>query len=161
MTSSLQGRRELLLRLFDHARWANEEVYKALQGADSVPEKVLTLLSHLASSEKVWLERLNGRDTSGLKIWPEITLEDCEQFLRENAEKYKEYLSRLSDGELDTLITYRSSQGVEYSTYALDILNHVALHGSYHRGQIMTHLRLNGEEPVGTDYILFARADRL
>jgi uncharacterized damage-inducible protein DinB len=39
-----------------------------------------------------------------------------------------------------------------------DILLHVALHSSYHRGQIAAAVRAAGVTPVNTDFITFARA---
>jgi uncharacterized damage-inducible protein DinB len=159
MTTQSPSRRDQLLRLFSHARWANEEIYKALQGAGSVSEKLITLFGHLLSAEKVWLERLNLRDSSALSIWPMYRLEDCEPLVQENAKGYQTFITGLSDGELDTVLTYRTSNGTVFNTSIIDILNHVSLHGSYHRGQISTYLRLEGHEPVNTDYIMYTRLD--
>jgi uncharacterized damage-inducible protein DinB len=46
---------------------------------------------------------------------------------------------------------------MEFQTPIKDLLMHVALHGSYHRGQIAQALRLAGGEPVNTDFITFVR----
>jgi uncharacterized damage-inducible protein DinB len=37
------------------------------------------------------------------------------------------------------------------------MLTHVAMHGSYHRGQIAAALRAGGDIPSPTDYIAFVR----
>jgi uncharacterized damage-inducible protein DinB len=38
-----------------------------------------------------------------------------------------------------------------------DVLLHVALHGSYHRGQIAAAVRAAGGEPVNTDFVTWTR----
>ncbi|MBT2290784.1 DinB family protein [Paenibacillus albidus] len=159
MTAAQQAQRDHLLRLFTHVHWANNEILLALQGAEALPEKLVTLFGHLLSAEKVWLERLNGRDSSALNIWPLTRFEDCGQLVRDNHEGYLSFLSPLDDAGLNTAVSYRTSKGILFSTTILDILSHVALHGSYHRGQISSYLRLEGHEPVNTDYITFTRLE--
>ncbi|MFC3745799.1 DinB family protein [Paenibacillus sp. GCM10012306] len=159
MTLQPQGRRDDLLRLFSHAYWANEEIFKVLQGSDVVSEKLMSLFSHLLTAEKVWLERLNQRDSTVPSIWPTYPPEDCGQLLRANAAGYHIFIIELKDEDLDSLLTYRTSKGIVFNTAVVDILHHVSLHGSYHRGQISTYLRLDGLEPVNTDFIMFARRD--
>ncbi|MFF2910071.1 DinB family protein [Paenibacillus sp. NPDC057934] len=159
MTLQPQGRRDDLLRLFSHAHWANEEIFKALQGSEVVSEKFMALFSHLLTAEKVWLERLNKRESTVLSIWPMYPLEDCGLLLQENATGYRLFITELKDGDLDSLLTYRSSKGIVFTSAVSDILHHVSLHGSYHRGQISTYLQLDGLEPVNTDFIMFARLD--
>jgi uncharacterized damage-inducible protein DinB len=55
------------------------------------------------------------------------------------------------------MITYRNSAGEEFTSSLEDILTHVAMHGSYHRGQVAAWMRQSGETPTPTDYIAFAR----
>lgn len=157
MTTPTQAQQEHLLRLYQHAHWGNEEILKALREADSISEKLISLFGHLLSAEKVWLERLNQRDSNNLNIWPITRLEDCEVLVQENYAGYQLFLQPLRDIDLNTIIAYRNSKGTEFQTSILDILSHVSLHGSYHRGQISTYLRIEGHEPVNTDFITFAR----
>ncbi len=41
-----------------------------------------------------------------------------------------------------------------------EIVTHVAMHGSYHRGQIARQLRSAGLEPPYTDFIQYTRRDQ-
>ena len=157
MTTSGQAQHDHLIRLFDHVHWANEEILKALQNADAISEKLISLFGHLLSAEKVWLERLNQRDSTNLSIWPITRLEDCELLVQENHAGYQKFLKTLGDTDLNTVLAYRNSKGTEFHTSILDILSHVSLHGSYHRGQISSYLRMEGHEPVNTDFITFVR----
>ncbi len=46
---------------------------------------------------------------------------------------------------------------MEFRTATLDTLMHVAMHKTYHRGQIATAMREAGIMPVDTDLITFVR----
>lgn len=155
--TSTKAQQAHLLRLLEHAHWANEEIFSALKAADMISEKLISLYGHLLSAEKVWLERLNQRDSSNLSIWPITRLEDCGVLIQENYEGYLLFLQPLEDKDLNTVIAYRNSKGAEFHTSIIDILSQVFLHGSYHRGQISSYLRLEGYEPVNTDFIMFTR----
>ena len=54
-------------------------------------------------------------------------------------------------------VAYSNSAGVAFHSTVEDILLQVAMHGSYHRGQIALLLRQEGAEPAATDFIGFAR----
>jgi uncharacterized damage-inducible protein DinB len=57
-------------------------------------------------------------------------------------------------------VSYRNSAGREFTNTVADIVTHVAMHGSHHRGQIALKLRASGQEPPYVDYIQFARRDQ-
>ena len=63
----------------------------------------------------------------------------------------------MDDGALERTVHYRNSAGAEFDSKISDILLHVALHGSYHRGKIAAALRGAGADPAPTDYIGFVR----
>jgi uncharacterized damage-inducible protein DinB len=58
---------------------------------------------------------------------------------------------------LDRDVEYQTSTGQVFRSTAAEILSQVALHGSYHRGQIALLTRQGGGAPVATDYIVYAR----
>ncbi|WP_242466741.1 DinB family protein [Brevibacillus brevis] len=55
--------------------------------------------------------------------------------------------------DLDKIISYTNSKGREFTYSVWDMLIPVALHGQYHRGQIISRLRAVGIEPVNVDFI--------
>lgn len=156
-----------LYRLLDHLEWANRRALEAARGPENEePMRLLRgprnqearkLLSHLLASERLWLERIEGGDNSGREIWPELSFADCEELLEQNAEAFRRLLDSLSEEEIQQKISYRNSEGREFDTPLGEILLHVFLHGTYHRGQIARELRRAGEEPVNTDFITFIR----
>jgi uncharacterized damage-inducible protein DinB len=148
---------EIVERLFNYDKWAIERALDSLRSAAGPNQRAARLLAHLLIAEKVWYMRLRGDDTYGIELSPELSLDECEKLAAENHEAYAAYLGALLTDELDRVITYRNSKGVEFQTSVRDVLLHVLLHGSYHRGQLAAAIRGEGDAPVNTDYITFIR----
>lgn len=144
-------------RLYDHLFWADRRVLERLRESDSVAEASLRLFAHVLAAEQVWLARLLGEDTAAFEIWPGLSLGECAALADRNRFEYARYLLALTEQELARVVAYRNSRALEFLTPVREILTHVALHGSYHRGQIALALRSSGGEPVNTDYITFTR----
>lgn len=146
-----------LQRLYQHMVWADSQILECLQAAPE--QRSLRLFSHLLAAEQVWLCRLREQDSSALPIWPELSLTECAALAQQTRAEYALYVDQLLDAALASTVTYRNSKGVEFTTSVPDILTHVALHGSYHRGQIAAVVRASGAEPVNTDFISFVREE--
>lgn len=149
-----------LPRLYAHMAWADRRIIALLreQPAARTPA-VLRLLAHVAAAERVWLLRLCGEDSALQPVWPELSLDEAETLAASNAAEYARYLAEQGAADPDETIAYRNTQGTEFHTRARDILLHVAMHGSYHRGQIAAGVRASGADPVNTDYITFVREE--
>lgn len=149
-------------RMFHHLIWAHARIIHRLEEEQVVPERPLRLLFHILWAEAVWLSRLNGHSgptaTQGLSV-ENATLEDCKSLADSNREGFARYFAELKDEHLRNSITYMTSKGLEFTTDVEDILTHVSLHGSYHRGQIASYLRLENLTPPVTDYIDYVRKD--
>ncbi len=143
--------------LFEHDEWATARVIRAISATPEIGGGALKLLAHLLLTEKVWLLRLKGIDTTDMNVFPELTLSACEELAEENHIGYTEFISSLSEKVLDRVVTYKNLSGKEFRTPLKEILLHVALHGTYHRGQIASALRGAGYTPVNTDFITFVR----
>ena len=141
--------------LLDHMAWADEQVLDSLRHP-AVPQRAVDLYAHVLGAEHVWLARLEQR-AAVVAVWPVITLEDCARLARENRETFRAYVERLTSADLRRTVHYRNSRGDEFDTPIEDILVHVAMHGSYHRGQVALLVRDAGAEPRPTDFIAFVR----
>lgn len=147
--------KDWLERLLDHMEWANARALETVR--ETGDEESLALLAHVLATERVWMARIRTGDSSGLEIWPELTVEECERLMEENLDRYRSFVESVSEEGLRLTSTYRNSSGTEFETPVGEILLHVALHGTYHRGQIARELRWAGAEPVNTDFIQFVR----
>ncbi len=146
---------EHLRHLFAYNDWANRRLIVALKTNDS--KKSLKILAHLLTTEKEYYERLYGKDSTGFNFWPELAVDECGTLARENAEAFETLLRRFDDAGLDIRAKYRTSEGVPCENTFRELLTHVILHSSIHRGNIMLKLREDGFEPPKIDYIIFLR----
>jgi uncharacterized damage-inducible protein DinB len=134
-------------RLFDYDDWANREEVTRLRGIGSPP--ALRLLNHIIGTQWLWLARIRS-ERPKMAVWPELTLDQAEAELDPLRDAWRE---TLRDVDRATSIEYRNSKGEPWSSTIEDVLVHVVMHGSYHRGQIATIVRQGGETPAYTDFI--------
>jgi uncharacterized damage-inducible protein DinB len=148
--------KEHLTRLFQHMAWADALALGALRKSAGASELAHSELAHVFGAEHVWLARLEGRPAT-VAVWPNLSVDECEALARETQAGFRAFLEREDDAALERTVHYRNSAGREFDSKVSDILLHVALHGTYHRGKIAAALRASGAEPAPTDYIGFAR----
>lgn len=137
--------------------WANSKMLIKLKQIESQSGYIMDTFSHILASEKVWVARVRGLDTSGIEIWPKLTVSQIEQWSLENRQMLNELNSYLSELDFDNLITYKNSKGITYHESIKDIMTHLVMHGTYHRGQIARTMRQQEIDPPNTDYITFVR----
>ena len=148
---------ETLRKMYEHLIWANKSILETLQKLEEENHEFSRLFSHILFSEKVWITRLQGEDSSRLPIWLDVDLEVCKELVRHNEESIKAFLAALAETDLNKIISYKNSSGKEFENTVREILTHVAIHGQYHRGQINLLLRATGNEPVNVDFITLMR----
>ena len=139
-------------RMFSYDHWANRECLIALSAAGKSLEKVLRLLAHSVSAQKLWLERLEHVPQS-VSVWPSSTIEDCSRLTDQMSSEWKRYIDHLAPSDFDQEISYRNSKGEPWSSRVEDILIHVLMHSTYHRGQAALEMRAAGFQPAYTDFI--------
>jgi len=152
----LSDLKEHFAKLVTHLEWADQRVLASLRTASNAPAKALEIYAHILGSEHVWLSRMYGTPPR-IAVWPSLTLDECERVTGENVAQLKKVVSALTGDALERDITYRNSAGDQFTSTLEDILTHVAIHGSYHRGQVASLIRAGGDIPSPTDYIFFTR----
>lgn len=145
-----------LRKLIHHLRWADAAALEALRTSPGPDARTLTIYAHILGAEAVWLARLAGRRPD-VAVWPVLSLDEAASLAVRNADELDARLASLTAEDLGREIEYRNSAGLEFRSTIEDILLHVMLHGSYHRGQVMLLIRTGGGEPASTDYIAFVR----
>ena len=93
-------------------------------------------------------------------MWPSLTPADSRAIASRHANLFEQFVTDADDAVLASVVFYRNSAGREYHTSIGDIVTHVAMHGSHHRGQIVRQLRASGIEPPYVDYVQFVRRDQ-
>jgi len=153
--------------LQDYNSWANARTLNSV--AALTPEQfardlgssfksVRDTLVHVMGAEWVWLQRLQGKAPTGLPPAAEFpTLASVSDRWKDVAHAWQNYTDTLSPADLETVIRYKNTQGIESANPVWQILQHKTNHSTYHRGQITTMLRQLGAEAVSTDLIRFYR----
>lgn len=148
---------QTIKQMYAHLHWANQQILETLQKHGNVPLQVLDLFSHILFSERVWITRLKGGDTSQMPIWSPVSLDVCIALVKQNEERFTSILQSLTQEGYTQTLSYTNSKGITFTNSVQEILTHVALHGQYHRGQLNARLRTEGLEPVNVDFITFVR----
>jgi uncharacterized damage-inducible protein DinB len=143
---------DYLRRQFAYDEWANREVLNAIRAAGGAKERSLELMSHILAAEMVWLERLKQQPQS-VPVWPEPDLAQCEAQAAKMGGLWLAFLDLITAGDVSQSISYKNSHGEEWTSTIVDVLTQVIMHSAYHRGQIATHMRANGQTPAYTDFI--------
>ena len=151
---------ELLLSLIGHMRWADAIVAESLQRHTPPDPEAARLFAHIASVEHLWFARIEGRPAAHA-VWPaDMTPARAAALAAEHADLYQRLVDGASAEQLARRVAYRNSAGRDFRSRVSDIVTHVAMHGSYHRGQIARQLRSAGFEPPYTDFIQYTRRDQ-
>jgi uncharacterized damage-inducible protein DinB len=109
-------------------------------------------MAHIVAAERLWLDRVKQQPQS-TPVWPNDDLPQCEAHAAEVARLWHEHLDLITAGDVHLSVSYTNSQGETYTSAIEDILAHVVMHSAYHRGQIASDMRANGQTPASTDFI--------
>jgi uncharacterized damage-inducible protein DinB len=139
-------------RLFAYEDWANREALASLAAASPLPARSVELLAHIAGASRLWLGRLR-RAENPAAVWPDLDVAQCRAALEDLGRLWTVYLRELTPAGLEETVSYVNSKGELWTSTVEDILTHVVLHSSYHRGQIAADTRASGHTPAYTDYI--------
>jgi len=137
--------------LFAYDAWANAESLQAVRGA-ATPAAAVRLMAHIAAAEQLWKGRLDA-DAAPTVVWPDCSVDEIATALGRLAGPWSTFLAGLGPVDLARSVAYVNSKGEQWSTTVEDILLHVVLHSSYHRGQVAYILRAGGFTPPYTDYV--------
>ncbi len=148
-------------RMLRHNHWANREVLEGLKQEPGDLSEPARLLAHIVAAEHLWLGRI-APSAPTLPVWPRWTLEECATRLAALPSRWDSVLASLeTPGTSGRDVAYTNSKGEAWRNRVDDIVLHVVLHGSYHRGQIAVRVRESGGEPAYTDFIHAVRRGRL
>ena len=161
--------KELFLRTVRYNAWANDRFIDLLRRLDdatpdleiasSFPSIRKTVL-HIWGAEDVWLQRLQQVPKP---VWKSAAFTGsnhdlCDNWQASSAAYIPFVAAAADDAFFRQVIRVVNTKGVHYDDEIGAILQHVANHATYHRGQLVTMLRQAGiTEIPQTDLIAFTR----
>jgi uncharacterized damage-inducible protein DinB len=156
-----------LARLLEYTNWANHRLLRVaatLSPADFRKDLsgshggVRGTLTHILGAEWIWLERWKG--VSHTRMIDEGEFKDVVA-LRDRwslVEQHRaSWFAGLKARDVAGTVRYRSTEGREHEAPLWKLVQHVANHSSYHRGQVTVFLRMLGARPLGTDLVAWDR----
>lgn len=140
--------------LLEYSHYYNLEIIKKFNDGDlhfMVPKRSIQLLSHILNAQKIWNNRIKGKEDE-VGVWKNLEVDELEVAENEN---FEETLSILEKEELDKVIKFKNSKGETYENSVRDIIFHIINHSTYHRGQIATEFRKEGIDPIVSDFVYY------
>jgi uncharacterized damage-inducible protein DinB len=113
-------------------------------------EKIIQLMSHIINAHQIWNARLKSGKEPLFGIWVTHSISHLHELENQN---FHRSLSILDKNELSDLINWQTTKGQPFTTSVQDMLFQVINHATYHRAQIATEFRINGVNPLLTDFI--------
>jgi uncharacterized damage-inducible protein DinB len=152
--------------LYEYNRWANSRFLDATAGLSdeefnrdlrsSFPSVQATLL-HILAAEWIWLERWHGTSPTELPPWDTGTHAALRAQWRIIEQEQQAYVNSITDGQLRSVIAYRSFASLPFAQPLWQLMRHVVNHSTYHRGQVATMLRQLGRPVPVSDLVAFYR----
>lgn len=160
--------RQDIVKLYRYNRWANERLIDVIATLSTETttrdlggsfRTIRDLLAHIVAAEWVWLERCGGHSPSTIPDWVgsgDVSV--LHSHLTDVETRCLDWIESLPESSLSTPISFRYISGVTGTRPLGDILLHVVNHATYHRGQVVSMLRLVGAVPPATDFLVFMDA---
>ncbi len=156
---------EYLRWLCDYNYWANERIWRAVQGVSDEQFAAATshsygslrgTLVHVLSAEWMWLSRWQG-------VSPQAMLREADFATRaqirarwdEEERKMRAFLAGLSDADLDRVVQYSNTKGVRRAQLLWELMAHMVNHGTQHRAEAAAMLTDLGHSPGELDMTVF------
>jgi uncharacterized damage-inducible protein DinB len=157
-----------LERLLEYTVWANHRAMRAAATLSVAEFKrdvggshggVRGTLAHILASEWIWLERWKGVSPTK-PPFDEGEFKDIVA-LRERWRVVEDHRASWFGGvkpdDVKKAIRYKSLAGQAFEAPLWQLVQHVANHSTYHRGQVVAFLRQLGAKPLATDLVVWDR----
>ena len=154
-----------LQSLYDYCYWANRKLFEVI--SQLTPEQftkpvagsygsIRNTLVHVLSAEAGWLDRCGGpKRGPRLKAEDFPTVESLLQAWNRVEAQMREFLAALKDEDLARNAEYVNDRAEPRAMPLGELMQHAAIHGAHHRGQVALLLRLLGQVPGNFDALIY------
>ena len=165
-TIAVSGRLELLLRMTDFMFWGDRRILTAAC-ATGEPEyyaergfsagSLHKLLVHTMAAQWAWLSRWRHVDLRRLADATDYpTRESLVRRWPQVHHEFSEFLAGQTEATLASALTYRNTRGDQFTLPLGELVLHCLDHGTYHRGQANSLIKLARGTPVALNYCEFS-----
>lgn len=147
--------KDFFKELFEYNLHYNKKLAKSfLANHGIISSESEKLFSHIINAHEIWISRIQGKPQK-YKVWDIHKVIEYEEIIEKIQEKTNYVLETCSFNELIPFPKGKSQKRIS------DVLFHIINHSTYHRGQIAMDFRINGIEPIATDYIIYKKGHDL
>ncbi|HAO47541.1 MAG TPA: DinB family protein [Ferruginibacter sp.] len=160
--------KELLRRYAAYTIWANQKLFDCIRDLpeEQLDREIISSFSsirktmlHMWDAEAIWWQRLKleervlrpSDDFSG----------DLSELVKRSVRQsqiWRDWVDAATEAQLQHVFAYQNTKKEQFKQPVFEMLVHIANHGTYHRGQLVTMLRQLGVEKIPqTDIIVFFR----
>jgi uncharacterized damage-inducible protein DinB len=103
-------------------------------------DSIRDIFVHSLQAEQSWIRRLGGKSTEGIYSTPFTkysTTRSIEEYADEVEAETNEYLQKLGDDELQSIVEYKGRDGKINRYVTEDVLIHLVEEEIHHRGEIL------------------------
>jgi len=156
---------DALRTLYDYGYWANsrlapvlsrltdEEFTRQLAGGHA---SIRNTLVHAMSAEWGWMDRCGGPRRGAALVpadYPSVSA--VLERWREVEASMREFLAALRDEDLERVVEFSLGGGPTQAMRVGELMQHGAIHGIHHRGQVAILLRSLGHAPGNFDMLAY------
>ncbi|EIZ9495136.1 DinB family protein [Cronobacter sakazakii] len=135
--------RDTLVTLLKYKRWADAGTLASVKAVDATahPEKrrlMQRLMNHIYVVDRIFQANLTGQahGYTALNTPETPDVETLETTMRDCVDGHIAHVSAMNEADFDETIRFRFTDGSHGEMKALDMLNHMLFHGTYHRGAV-------------------------
>ena len=141
-------------QLIHYKQWADDGLYRVIEGnlerLDALDKEVLLqILDHMHAVDRIFQHHLLGQphEFERARLPQPLMFDALAKQVRAVDEWYVDYAGGLGDGLIDEEIDFVFTSGAPARMRRGDMMLHVPLHGTYHRGNAGLLLQKNGVKP--------------
>ena len=162
MSAADSAATRLVRDLYDYHRWANRRLFEVAAGlgAEAATRDMgrhwsaptaKGMLAHIYGADALWLARFKG--TSPPKIAGDAdfpSLADLRARWDAFEPEQRAFVDGLAGADLARPVTYRNTEGAQFTVPLGPLLQHVANHATHHRSELATMITLISGSPPDT-----------
>ena len=151
--------------LYDYHYWGRDKILREVEkvsDADFVKTfskgygSLRATLVHLIAAEWIWLTRLQGDSPDAMLREDALpTRAAIRARWSEEENKLRAYLDKLTDAELQRVVSYKNTRGDALARPVWQVLAQVANHGTQHRAEAAALLTDLGFSPGNLDLTIY------
>jgi uncharacterized damage-inducible protein DinB len=151
--------------MFDYSYWANSKLFEVI--SQLTPElftqavagsygSVRNTMVHMLSAEWGWLDRCGGAKRGpALNAADFPTVASVRDKWQQVETHLRGFLRNLRDEDLGRVVEFALGAGPKQAMPLGALMQHAAVHGVHHRGQVALLLRMLGKVPGNVDMLIY------